>query len=204
VAVIIPNAKISARWSGALEVRLRHAPLEAFLRSRGLKWAVSGEARITGNLACATIYLVGKALDALPGGRVESLQFTRHSAVGQMACAASSSLALLIQEPAYWRTAALVATARLLEKGIGLSAAARLAAAAARDYHTMVGNGSLEAVVLKIGHAVRRAVDGNDAGLEEAAVELICARLASVPPESLEARSIRTGGMAVYALDGTT
>ncbi len=199
MALIIPNAKISSRWSGALELRLRHSPLEAFLRSRGLKWAVSGQVRITDNLACATIYLVGKALDASPGGRAALLQPGRHPAVGQVACAASSSLALLIQEPASWRTAALVATTRLLEKGIGLSAAARLAAAAARDYHAMVGNGSQEAGVLQIGHAVRHAVDANDPVLEEGAVALIRARVASIPSTLPEARFSHGALMVVNA-----
>ena len=63
MTVLIPNKKVAARWNGALETRLRHAPLESFLRSKGRKWVLSGESRVTDNLACATIYFVDQALN---------------------------------------------------------------------------------------------------------------------------------------------
>jgi hypothetical protein len=181
VTVIIPNAKILSRWNGALEARLRQAPLEAFLRAHGQRWAVSGETRVTDNLACATIYLVNSAL--AHGGELPAAPLTlaQHSSVGQIACAVSSGLALLIQEPAQWRTAALVGTARILERHVGLSAAARAAAAAAREYHSAVSNGLQETGVLDIGHAARVAVEGNDEGALAGAVQLIRQRLATLP-----------------------
>jgi hypothetical protein len=115
----------------------------------------------------------------------------------------SSSLAVLIQEPAYWRTAALVATARILEKSIGLSAAAHLAAASAREYSTVVGNGAQEFDVLALGHATREAVARNDAAGEAAALQLVARRLESIgerPPAPAE----RADEPVVYRIDGVS
>jgi len=64
VTVLIPNARIAARWNGALQARLRHAPLERFLRVRGRKWAAIGDARNTDNLASATMLFVAGALES--------------------------------------------------------------------------------------------------------------------------------------------
>jgi hypothetical protein len=180
VTVIIPSAKIAARWNGALQARLRHAPLEAFLRSRGQKWVLSGETRITDNLACATMFLVGAAVNAYTEERRGPLAAAQHPVVGQIACTVSSSLALLIQEPTLWRIAALVATARLLEKHIGLSAAAHAAAAAAREFSSTVGSGSHDAEVSRIGHAARGAAETNEEADTSNAVRLIVQRLSSI------------------------
>jgi hypothetical protein len=163
---------------------LRHSPLEAFMRLRGLRWVVSGDTRITDNLAGATIYVLNRALDSAPGGRAATLSATRHPGVGQIACTVSANLALLIQEPTYWRTAALVATARLLEKSVGLSAAAHIAAAAAREYSVVIGSSEPEAGLLKIGHAVREAVERNDLADETAMLQMIGERLASIPADA--------------------
>ena len=179
MTIIIPNARIAARWNGALQARLRHAPLEAFLRGRGRKWA-TGETRNTDNLASATIFFVDLALsgvDGLPSALAAGQQYS----VGQAACAVSSSLALLIQEPDHWRTAALVSTARLLERQIGLSAAAHVAAAAAREFNSAVASRCLEIAVLNLGHSARTAVETN---LEADAAEtarLILQRVLGTP-----------------------
>jgi hypothetical protein len=180
VTVIIPNAKIASRWNGALQARLRQAPLEAYLWSRGQKWVFSGENRLTDNLACATIYMVNAALNECIEEHRGALSADQHPAVGQVACAVSASLALLIQEPTQWRTAALVATARLLEKHIGLSAAAHAAAAAAREYGAGVNSGAHDVEVLRIGHAARSAVEANGVADTAKAVRLIVQRLASM------------------------
>ena len=209
MTVITPNAKILARWNGALEARLRHAPLEAFLRSHGQKWASTGETRVTDNLACATIYVVGAALLQDGGAPPAALTVAQQSAVGQIACATSSALALLIQEPTHWRTAALVGTARILERHLGLSAAARAAAAAAREYHSAVSNGLLDPAILDLGHAVRSAVESNDGTAVAAAVQSIVQRLASLPPAapaaaSPEAPALSFGSGAVALVSSTT
>ncbi len=182
MTLLIPNARIAARWNGALQARLRHAPLERFLRVRGRKWAVIGDARNTDNLACATMLFVAGALEGRADWKVGSLTASQHRAVGQAACAVSSSLALLIQEPEHWRTAALVATARLLERQVGLSAAAHVAAAAAREFNSAVTGGSQQSEVFIIGHAARSAVESNAEADTAHVMQLISSRLDSAVP----------------------
>jgi hypothetical protein len=184
VTVIIPSEKIALRWNGALQARLRQAPLEAYLRSRGQKWVLSGDARLTDNLACATIYLVKAALNECVEEHRDSPAVSQHSTVGQIACAVSSSLALLIQEPAQWRTAALVSTARLLEKQIGLSAAAHGAAAAAREYSAGVNRGSQDVEVVRIAQAARGAVETNEEADTANVVRLIVQLLSSMATQA--------------------
>ena len=48
--VIYPPEEISQRWTGALEGRLRRAPLERFLARNGLALAPSGRAQLSDNL----------------------------------------------------------------------------------------------------------------------------------------------------------
>jgi hypothetical protein len=202
VTVIIPNVKIASRWNGALQARLRQAPLEAYLRSRGQKWVLSGETRLTDNLACATIYMVNAALNECIEEHRGPLTAAQHPAVGQVACAVSASLALLIQEPTQWRTAALVATARLLEKHIGLSAAAHAAAAAAREYGAGVNSGAHDVEVLRIGHAARSAVEANEVPDTAKAVRLIVQRLASMSTHAPVSAS--DAAAPAYDLGGAT
>jgi hypothetical protein len=196
VTILIPNAKISSRWNGALQSRLRQAPLEQFLRSRGLKWMTTGETRITDNLASATIYFVGEAINACAEQSPLVLAPLVHPVVGQSACVVSSALALLIHEPNYWRTGSLVATARLLEKFIGLSAAAHLAAAAARDYSLDVSNGTVDARTLLIGRAARTAVESNAEADSAHTIRLIMQRLLAAPakPIPVHAPAAREAG----------
>ena len=61
VVILVPNAKAAARWHGALEARLRQAPLEAFLHSRNQPCALAGETRITDNIAAAAVYFMARA-----------------------------------------------------------------------------------------------------------------------------------------------
>jgi hypothetical protein len=183
VTVIIPNAKIAAHWNGALRARLRQAPLEAYLRSHGQKWVLAGDTRLTDNLACATIYMLNAAL-ARCLEEHRPLTVSQYPAVGQIACAVSCSLALLIQEPTQWRTGALVATARLLERHIGLSAAAHAAAAAAREFSAGLNSGSHDAEVFRIGNAARGAVESNALEDTISVVRSIAERLASMSPQA--------------------
>jgi hypothetical protein len=197
VTVLIPNQKISARWNGALQARLRYAPLERFLRSQGLKWIATGETRITDNLATATIRLVGEALSACDAQSPLFQAPLCHAAVGQSACAVSSAVALLIQEPNYWRTGSLVATARLLENAIGLSAAAHLAAAAARDYSLAINNGTLDPHVIHIGRLARAAVEDNSPEDIAHTVRLITQRLLAAPSKPPRLRAPKAGDPTV-------
>jgi hypothetical protein len=188
VTVLIPNKKVAARWNGALETRLRHAPLESFLRSRGRKWALSGEARVSDNLACATIYFVDQALTACTPGGNGVLDATHHAAVGQAACAVSHGLALLIQEVNSWRIAALIGTARILAPHIGPDAAAHLSAACARDYAKGLKTG-LESGLLQISTVVAGAVESNNEALAGKALQLISQRISPVPPGVIARRA---------------
>jgi hypothetical protein len=187
VTVLFPSKKVAARWDGALQTRLRHAPLESFLRSKGRKWTLSGEARVTDNLASATIYFVNEALSACTPDGNGLLDATHHAAVGQAACAVSHGLALLIGEVNSWRIAALIGTARVLAPHIGSDAAARLSAASARDYAKGLKAG-LESGLLQITTVVAGAVESNNLALAGKAVQLISQRISPVPAGSSLAR----------------
>jgi len=189
VTVLIPNKKAAARWNGALQTRLRHAPPEAFLRSRDRKWTLSGEARVTDNLACAAIYFVDQGLGASTPEGEGPLDDTHHAAVGQAACAVSHGLAVLIQEVNSWRIAALIATARVLAPHIGPDAAARLSATSARDYAKGLKTG-LETGLLQISTVVAGAVESNNHALAGKAVQLIAQRISPVPSASLARRAV--------------
>ena len=177
MSVVHPNPKIAARWAGALEARLRQAPLENFLRARGQKWVLTGDARVTDNLACGAIYLVDGALNAFMLESRGTLSNAQHPMVGQIACAVSHGLARLIQEPNAWRIAALVSTARILSPYSGLDAAAHVAAAAARDYSAALNGGSQAADVVHIGNAAAFAVESNDEDRALHVMKLILRRL---------------------------
>jgi hypothetical protein len=179
VAIILPNAKAAARWNGALEARLRHAVLEAFLRSRGQRWAVAGP-RVTDNLACAALYFLTEALADCAVENDGSLDGLQRAAVAEITCAISHGLAALIEEPGSWRLAALIGTARLLAPHIGIDAAAHLGAAAARRYHK--GRSTLpDSGLSQVSALVADAVRGNDQALVEQAIQAIAERVAAVP-----------------------
>jgi hypothetical protein len=173
VTVIVPNARVAARWNGALEMRLRHAPLEAFLRSRGRKWVAAGEARISDNIASATIFLVESAL-AL---RQEAPEKAHHRVVARLGCAVSMGLCSQIREPTAWRIGALIAAARLLAPHVGLDAAAQLAAAAARDFNKRLSAGSQDAEMLHLSMLAGGVIAANDAALYDELVLFMAGQL---------------------------
>ena len=201
MGVVYPNEKIAARWAGALEARLRQASLENFLRSRGQKWVLTGDARVTDNLACGSIYLVDGALNAYMLESRGTLTISQHPAVGQVACAVSQGLAMLIQEPNTWRIAALVSTARVLAPYSGLDAAAHIAAAAARDYSAALNAGTQPAEIMHIGKAAAAAVESNDEERALHVMRLILRRLSGavcgLPAEACSAA-------LTYDLSGAT
>jgi hypothetical protein len=183
VTVLLPNAKAAYRWNGALEARLRHAALEAFLRSRGQIWVAAGEARITDNLACATLYFVSEALAVCAVENDGSLDGLQRSAVAELTCAVSHGLAILIEERTSWRLAALIGTARLLAPHIGIDAAAHLGATTARRYHKRRG-GELDPELAQVSSLVTGAVGRNDQALVELAIQAIAEHVSSVPDHS--------------------
>ncbi len=150
------------------------------MRSRGQKWAVSGESRTTDNVAVASMYVVAGALEALVEQWEQPLTAPGYSALGLIVCAVSSSVAALIQESAHWRTAALVATARLLEGHIGLSAAAHVAAAAAREYGNGIHACARSPELLHIAQATRAAIETNQDAEVAAARRLIVRQISGL------------------------
>lgn len=180
MTVLIPSKKIALRWNGALQARLRRAPLETFLQSRGQKCVLIGPTQITDNLASATIYLVDKGLSAY-NEECGPFPASRYPVVGQIACAVSRGLSSLILEPASWRIAGLIGTARLLAPHVGLDAAARLAALAAREYNRSLGSFAQDMQLLQVSHGACAAVESNAEGLALNITILIRKCLASMP-----------------------
>jgi hypothetical protein len=167
---------VASRWNGALEARLRHSPLEAFLRSRRQRWSVAGEARVSDNLATAAIYFVDAAAEFRARGGRPARDAAHRAAIGEATCIVSHALAALILEPASWRIAALVGIARLLAPQVGLDSAAHVAASSARDYQRRVKAG-LDADLHPVRAAVAEAVRKNADSALDAAIELLAAQM---------------------------
>jgi hypothetical protein len=134
MAILIPNATITRRWAGALQASMQRAPLERFLRSRGLPVAARGPAQDSDNIARTCIYVLDKGIGFYFCDGAAALSGQQMPIVGQVACKVSFNLAMLIAEPQAWRVPALVATAQLLSRHTDLAAAAGISAAAARDF----------------------------------------------------------------------
>lgn len=134
MGIVFPSEAVARRWDGALQARLRRAPLEAFLRARSLVPAPAGVAQDSDNLVRATMLIVEAGLSRHFADRVEGLAFRQRAVVGHVACLVSRALAELISQPGAWRIVALVSTARLLSPWIGLNAAAMTSASSARQF----------------------------------------------------------------------
>ena len=61
MTLLVPNEAIFRRWDGALHARLRHAPIEVFLRSHDIKVPFGGPSLLTDHLVRATVYLAGQS-----------------------------------------------------------------------------------------------------------------------------------------------
>jgi hypothetical protein len=136
MAIVFPSEAIARRWNGALQARLRRAPLEEFLRARSLTPAAVGVAQDTDDLIRATVHLVEEGLGLYFSDREGELSRSQYPFIGYLACGVSHSLSTLIVEPPAWRIAALVSSARVLGPWIGVSGAALHAAKIVREYET--------------------------------------------------------------------
>jgi hypothetical protein len=134
LALLFPNKATARKWEGALESRLRRAPLEQFLVSRSLKLAKGGAAQTSDNLTRATVFFVESGLQTYFKGKDHGMATSQVAIVGHCACIISRAAAAAIREPTTWRIPALVSTALLLSPWIGLSAAASGSAAAVQDF----------------------------------------------------------------------
>jgi hypothetical protein len=132
MGIVFPSEAVARRWDGALQGRLRRAPLDKFLRARAIVPAAAGVAQDSDNLVRATVLIVEAGLTHYFNDRAEGLAVSQRAIVGRVACVVSRAIAELILQPGSWRIAALVSTARLLSPWIGLNAAALEAASSAR------------------------------------------------------------------------
>jgi hypothetical protein len=153
MTLLHPSETVSRRWAGSLQARLRRAPIEVFLRSRGLKVCASGASQLTDNLIRATVDIVGQNFTAAkPVPEIEQVL------IGSIACSVCHELTSLIAEPEAWRIAALVSSAELLSAGIGRQAAAFQAAATARDFVVKRQTQSVMPMIQSIGIQAALAV----------------------------------------------
>jgi hypothetical protein len=158
MGIVFPSEAVARRWNGALQARLRRAPLEKFLRARAIDLAPPGVAQDSDNLARATVLIVEAGLTLYFEDRVEGLAVPQRAIVGHVACLINRALSELISQPDAWRIAALLSTARLLSPWIGLNAAALASASSARRFQqewpkaassidARVSDGALAAVI---------------------------------------------------------
>jgi hypothetical protein len=134
MAILIPNATITRRWAGALQASMQRAPLERFLRSRGLPVAARGPAQDSDNIARTCVYVLEKGIGFYFRDGAAALSGSQMPIIGQVACKVCFNLAMLIAEPQAWRVPALVGAAQLLSRHTDLAAAASISAAAARYF----------------------------------------------------------------------
>jgi hypothetical protein len=133
MGLIYPNRSKTGHWDGALQGRLKRAPLEEFLRTHSLKIA-NGAARDSDNLARATVYLIQGGLEIYFRHREEGLAESQHEMIGRLACLTTRAVAGLIGESASWRIPALLSTAQLLSPWIGLHASAYASASFVHEF----------------------------------------------------------------------
>jgi len=177
MGLIYPNQSKTAHWDGALQGRLRRAPLEEFLRTHSLKIA-NGAARDCDNLARATVYLIQGGLEIYFCHREEGLAESQHGMIGHLACLTTRAVAGLIGEPASWRIPALISTAQLLSPWIGLHASAYASASFVHQFTV----GLQDAAALEdneITAAVSAALQRNDRASILTVAEMIERRLST-------------------------
>ncbi|MEA3150547.1 MAG: hypothetical protein QOD56_1486 [Gammaproteobacteria bacterium] len=175
MALLIPNEAIASRWRGAREARLRQAPLEIFLRSRGEPYASGGASDLSKNIAAAVVLFATAGLTSYRKHQARALNETQHKLLARATCAMSEGLATLVQHPDAWRIAALVSTSRTLASLMTLERAAHFAAAAARDFSRDVE--THEADVDDFGRTAAQAVRRNETARIDAVSALISRRL---------------------------
>jgi hypothetical protein len=160
MGIVFPSADIARRWDGALQARLRRAPLEKFLRARGVVPATAGAAQDTDNVARATVLIIDAGLARFCTQRSDGVIIPQRETIAHMACVVSCSLAELILEPRVWRIAALLSVARLLRPSMGLIEAALASGAYVRRFQLQAS--SVSSVDPQIAQTISAAVT-NDA-----------------------------------------
>jgi hypothetical protein len=183
MGIVYPSKAVARRWDGALQARLRRAPLESFLRAREIAPAPAGLSRDSDDLARATVSIVETGLAFYLADRKAGLAFRQRSVVGHVACLVSRALADQVSLPDAWRIVALVSTARLLSPWIGLNAAAMAAASAARQFQKEVMKG-ISPLDWRIMQSACDALSGAPDAMPKASAN-IAARLNAEAPSAL-------------------
>jgi hypothetical protein len=183
MGIVYPSEAVARRWDGALQARLRRAPLERFLSERGIVPAPRGISQDSDDLVRATVSIVEAALALYFVDRKESLAFGQRAVVGHVACLVSRALAEQIGQPEAWRIVALVSTARLLSPWIGLNAAAMASASAARQFQKEVTKG-ISPLDWRIMKSASDAVSGNGLDAMANSSANIAARLSAETPSA--------------------
>ena len=181
MGIVYPSKAVAHRWDGALQARLRRAPLERFLAARGVVPAPRGVSQDSDDLVRATVLIVEAGLALYFANREEGLAARCRPVVGHVACLVSRALAEQIAQPDAWRIVALVSTARVLSPWIGLNAAAMASASAARQFQKEVMNG-ISPLDWRIMKSAGDAVSGNGPDAMSNASANIAARLNAEAP----------------------
>jgi hypothetical protein len=183
MGIVYPSKAVGRRWDGALQARLRRAPLERFLRARGIVPATQGVSQNSDDLVRATVLIVETGVALYFADRKEALAFRQRALVGHVACLVSRALAERFAQPDAWRIAALVSTARLLTPWIGLNAAAMASASAARQFQEEVMKG-IAPLDWRIMQSACDAVGGDGPGGMIKASANVAARLNAGTPSA--------------------
>jgi hypothetical protein len=199
MALIYPSHSKTRHWDGALQARLKRAPLEEFLRSHSLKVA-TGAARDCDNLVRATTYVIEAGLKIYLNPREEGLAAFQHGMIGRLACLATRAVAELIGEPESWRIPALLGTAQLLSPWIGLHASACASASFIHQF-TVGLQDAADPDDTRVTQAVSLAVRANDAGSILAVAQLIAHRVSTAtlasPQEQLHSPATQPRSQSV-------
>ena len=102
MGIVYPSKAVARRWDGALQARLRRAPLESFLQARGIAPAPRGLAQDNDDLVRATVLIVEAGLALYFAPREERLAFRQRLVVGHVACLVSRALVEQISQPDAW------------------------------------------------------------------------------------------------------
>ena len=86
MALVFPSNETARKWTGALEARLRRAPLEEFLLTGSLKLAGAGAAQTTDNFTRATVFIVEAGLQAYCNEKDQGWATAQLAIVGHIAC----------------------------------------------------------------------------------------------------------------------
>jgi hypothetical protein len=183
MGIVYPNKTVARRWDGALQARLRRAPLEAFLKARSLVPALPGVAQDSDNLVRATLLIVETGLSLYLADREEGLAFHQRPVLAHVTCLVSLALAQQISQPDSWRIAALVSAAQLLSPWMGLNAAAMASASAARQFQKEIMKG-ISPLDWRIMRSACDAVSGTGPDALPKASANIAARLNAEAPSA--------------------